>query len=395
MARRRFVCIVNKRDEYEVPLALAEAGLLERFVTDLFGPLVGRRWLPAALRRRQRQGIAARSLALVPMAWAVQTIAAVTGRTSAALYARTDRMLARRGATLSRKTGAHLYCYSGFVPPRRELAAGVRVIDFEFHPHPGLIDSILADDAARYPEIAGAPPPDEIANVRDDFLNGWRDADAIVCASGFTARSLVVAGCPADRITVIPYGFSPPAAVARPRPDGPCRFLFVGQGVQRKGLHHLIRCWQDLTPPGAELTLVCYAIEPAIAAMVEAGKGIRLLGRQSRGELDRLYAESDVFVMPSLVEGFGLVYLEAMAAGCHVIATPNTGIPDLPLDTDAATIVAPGDLAALAAAITKLIAAKREERIDPVAIAGQTARRTWAHFRADIAAHARMVADRA
>ena len=46
-------------------------------------------------------------------------------------------------------------------------------------------------------------------------------------------------------------------------------------------------------------------------------------------ELRRQYARSDIVVLPSLIEGFGLVYLEALASGCYCLGTENTGLPDV------------------------------------------------------------------
>jgi glycosyltransferase involved in cell wall biosynthesis len=171
-----------------------------------------------------------------------------------------------------------------------------------------------------------------------------------------------------------------PAQVVLPRPSGKCRFLFVGQGIQRKGLHHLIRAWQARPRPGASLTLVCYRIDPAIASLI-TDSGIQLLPRRSPEELAEHYRQADVFAMPSLIEGFGLVYLEALAHGCHVLGTTNTGLPDLNLGDAAATVIEPGDIASLDAALSELIDRKREAVFDPQAIANRASRWSWADFR--------------
>ena len=199
-----------------------------------------------------------------------------------------------------------------------------------------------------------------------------------------TRRSLELAGCDPARIAVVPYGMDPAQSVA-PRPPGDCRFLFVGQGIQRKGLHHLIRAWQARPRPDATLTLVCYRLDSAIAALI-VDDSIQVLSRRTPEQLTELYRQADVFAMPSLVEGFGLVYLEALAQGCHVLGTSNTGLPDLNLGSDAATIVEPGDLAALDGALTDLAARKQAGALDPQTIANRAARWSWADFRGGIAA---------
>lgn len=101
--------------------------------------------------------------------------------------------------------------------------------------------------------------------------------------------------------------------------------------------------------------------------------------------------QADVFIMPSLIEGFGLTYLEALAAGCHIVGTANTGLPDLPLSDAARTLVPVGDIAALGQAIEQLIARKAAGGFDAVAIAGEARNWTWSDFRARIADHARSV----
>jgi glycosyltransferase involved in cell wall biosynthesis len=60
--------------------------------------------------------------------------------------------------------------------------------------------------------------------------------------------------------------------------------------------------------------------------------------------LKKLFRSSSLFVMPSLVEGFGQVYLEALAQGCPVLGTPHTCLPDLGKSTGAIFQVEPGNV---------------------------------------------------
>ena len=224
----------------------------------------------------------------------------------------------------------------------------------------------------------------------EQVSTGWRQADAVICASSMTARSLIHAGCEPERITIVPYGILPGKPVSPRSNDGPVRFLFVGQGVQRKGLHHLLHAWRKVDPDQARLTLVCYSIDPGIAELARQ-RGVELLGRQERPKLDALMQQSDVFIMPSLVEGFGLTYLEALAAGCHVVGTANTGLPDLPLSPDACTLVPPGNIEALVETIASLIARRASGALDAARIAAEAGNWTWDDFRSGVAKHARAV----
>lgn len=388
MKRNGFVCAINgARDAYQVPAALTEGGLLRRFVTDYYAPENPPRWLPGAMRSRSSPLLPATLTRNAPLCFAIQHGAARLGAPMHRIWPYTDTMLGRLALRQAVRLDAHLHGYAGYLPPRSAMPRGMRMIDFEYHPHPALALELLREDAARHPEVSWSFARERDVAARARNADSWRDADAVVCASRMTARSLEFAGCDPARITVVPYGIQPEGG-ANPRPaGGPARFLFVGQGVQRKGLHHLLRAWREVDPRRARLTLACYAIDPGIAALADQ-PGVELRGRQDRAALAGLMQAAHVFIMPSLVEGFGLVYLEALAAGCHVVGTANTGLPDLPLDGIAQTLVSAGDVTGLGAAIESLIARHEGPGIDAPAIAAQAAKWTWADFRAGIASHA-------
>jgi glycosyltransferase involved in cell wall biosynthesis len=93
-------------------------------------------------------------------------------------------------------------------------------------------------------------------------------------------------------------------------------------------------------------------LEELVAAM-DLGSRVRFLG--IRDDVPDLLAACDVFVLPSLYEGLGLVYLEAMAAGRPVLATNGTAIPEVVVHGVTGELIAIGDDAALAAAWARLI----------------------------------------
>lgn len=386
-----FVCVANRaRDGYQVPSALFEAGLLDRHVTDFYAPDSPRLPLPAPLRRRHGPGLPAAVTLSTPASFLIQAAAEVLPLPRAAVFRTADALLARKAGRVAAQRGAHLYCYAGYLPPEAAIAPGTRRVVFVFHPLAAPSLALLRADAERFPQARASFAREQAAATRREVEQAWTRADAVVCASAMTRRSLTEAGCPADRITVVPYGGILADRPARRLPGERAEFLFVGQGIQRKGLHHLIAAWQAADLANARLTLVCYHIDPAIAATI-ASPTIRLLPRQAPAALRVLYEASDVFVMPSLVEGFGLVYLEALARGCHVIGTPNTGLPDLRLPAGAVSLMEAGDLHALAAALVQARTAALAGALDRVAIAEAAAAWSWRDFRHAIAAHARGV----
>jgi glycosyltransferase involved in cell wall biosynthesis len=88
--------------------------------------------------------------------------------------------------------------------------------------------------------------------------------------------------------------------------------------------------------------------------------------------------------MPSLVEGFGHVYLEALAAGTFVIGTSNSGLPDLSCPSDSAIVLPPGDLNPLEEALVRVHRLIREGEVDRSRIASYARFWGWERFRADL-----------
>lgn len=396
-----YVVAFNRdRDFYQLPLALHERGLLTRLITDYYRPdaaWVSRLPVLSRLAHRHADGLPSR---LVTSRWRDVLWQVLGPRLGVSLYRMSRDVAADLSLTALRtaaRRGANLFLYSEYAMEafQRPEAAAMRKGLFFFHPHTRMIRQILSADFADHPECGWSMEHDfdmaQPAVQLDRLDREWSLADFIVCASGFTKRSLTASGCPPEKVAVVPYGIDvervPFAENARPGRDGLCRFLFVGQGVQRKGLHHLLKAWGRLRLPHAELVVVAAVVDPGIAAL--AGPGVRILSRQSRADLWRLYNESHVFVMPSLVEGFGLVYLEALAAGCYAIGTDNTGLPDLAASAAEAAVVPPGDIEALAAALAAARERHAQGGLDHRAIRAFAANHGWADFRravADVAA---------
>jgi glycosyltransferase involved in cell wall biosynthesis len=170
----------------------------------------------------------------------------------------------------------------------------------------------------------------------------------------------------AGRVVVVPHGFDPaPWAALRASPPvrGPRRGVVVGATNARKGLDVLLDADDLLSDLGVEWLLVGAPLR-ALASRVAGRSRLRVVEGLSDEDLRRVLAGSDLLVYPSRSEGFGYPPLEAMAAGCPVVATRAGSIPEV--CADAALLVAPGDPAALAAGIRDLLA-EPERRDDLVA----------------------------
>jgi glycosyltransferase involved in cell wall biosynthesis len=165
--------------------------------------------------------------------------------------------------------------------------------------------------------------------------------------------------------------------------QGPLRLLFVGRNPLRKGLHHLLMAWNAADKrPGDLLTIVCAAKPLETQRLVEGRNDVLWLDSVSAEELARLYGDSDALVVPSLCEGFGHVYLEAMGHGCAVVGTNNSALPDIGDENQGVFTVGVGAVGELAQVISRASA-------DPFIFrnVGEVARQqagefTWGKFHA-------------
>jgi len=191
------------------------------------------------------------------------------------------------------------------------------------------------------------------------------DADLVLCSSLATLADCVAAGFERDRLRHVPLGIDPqPAddvAVARVRNtyalDRPY-VLWVGTIEPRKNLAGLLDAFAQLDahvdvvlvgPRGWKEDLE--RLLDAVPARVR--ERVRALGFVPRADLGPLYAGAAVFCFPSLLEGFGLPVLEAMAQGTPVVTSEGTSTAELA--EDAGLLVDPRDSAAIAAALQRVL----------------------------------------
>jgi glycosyltransferase involved in cell wall biosynthesis len=133
------------------------------------------------------------------------------------------------------------------------------------------------------------------------------------------------------------------------------RLLFVGNIIRRKGLHWLLDSLKSLASNKWHLTIIGRTdLEPGYAQEMlrraaEPGLESHVIthGPVPQQELARFYQQSDILVVPSSHEGFGLVYLEAMGYGLPVIASRAGGASDLVKPGIHGYLVRPGDTASL------------------------------------------------
>ena len=147
-------------------------------------------------------------------------------------------------------------------------------------------------------------------------------ADAILVGSAYARNTFLAEGVSPDKLKVVPYGvdlqmFSPPEPS---KETGRFEVLYAGQLSQRKGISYLLRGYRKFQRRDTQLTLIGEMIGPA-AAFQSFSDVFRHVPHLTRPALANQYRRADVFAFPTLLEGMGLVVLEAMACGLPVIVT--------------------------------------------------------------------------
>src|SRR6266403_554045 len=165
---------------------------------------------------------------------------------------------------------------------------------------------------------------------------------------------------PPDRVWFIPNGVGLEFFHVRSFSDGMAtKLLFVGTWIDHKGIYYLAEAFEKVLQliPEARLTIAgCQEPEEKVRrCFAKAAQGaLEVWPFVARAEISSLYAEHEIFVLPSLMEGMPLVLLEAMASGMPVVTTESSGMTDLVEDLHDGGFVIPGDTESLSVAIVRL-----------------------------------------
>lgn len=208
-----------------------------------------------------------------------------------------------------------------------------------------------------------------LLTVYRPYLNLLLDrADAIVATSENYARTSEFLAPRREKVRVIPYGIDvehfaghDPARVAElHRRYGSPLILFVGQHRYYKGLEYLLAALRDVPPP-ARLVLAGAGLEAGVGALARdlgVADRVSFIGETANLGLRDWYHAADVFCLPSShrSEAFGIVQIEALAAGTPVVSTElGTGTSYVNQHGETGLVVPPRDPAALASALNRVL----------------------------------------
>lgn len=202
--------------------------------------------------------------------------------------------------------------------------------------------------------------------LKDKAYYRWyyaRLATGLLVASAATRRTVLGSAPWLDpaRVHLLPKGIDTGRFRPGPPRDGPPVAGFLGQFIVRKGLREVMAAWATVDaadhPRAPRLRLAGAGPLADELAAWRAGlrhpERVRIEGFVEAPEA--FLAGLDLLLMPSHAEGFGLAAAEAQAAGLPVIAADASSLPEIVKDGETGLLVPPGDAAALAAALRRLL----------------------------------------
>ena len=257
-----------------------------------------------------------------------------------------------------------------------DFAVGFDIDGFLYSPHRqrlpfvASIKGVLAEEAH---QERGSPRRLLMALSYLERRNA-RHADLVLATSRYCQQAIERHyGIPTDKIRIVPEGIDlsrwNKLAKETPRQRDGRTILCVARQYPRKRIDDLMR----------SLVRVRSVVPEVRTIIVGAGpehKRLRKLKRElglsdivdmcgelsSDDEVARFYRQADIFCLPSVQEGFGIVFLEAMANSLPIVATTATAIPEVVPDGQAGLLVPPRDESALATALIRLLRNEQERK---------------------------------
>jgi len=203
--------------------------------------------------------------------------------------------------------------------------------------------------------------------LQEQLMPRWlravcRRASLVACLNAVERAEIVARGwAEPARVTVFGHGVRD-AYFAASRPDRPVsRLLFLGQWLPMKGIAYLRDAATALLRRRAELVLECAGTLAGADDVLadfppDVRPRVRVRPRVDQADLPQLYADADVFVFPSLYEGFGRALLEAMAARLPIVTTSVGVAQDALHDGESCVMVPKHDAGAIVTAVERLTA---------------------------------------
>lgn len=366
------VAQIGPRMHYAVPRVFDRAGLLDSLYTDILPGDWTRRLLGPKAARYSIRFDGARVYSNNAFGLAVKLARRSAGPDVVAaaermLIAAMDRQLRGR---LEASGMAALYAFDTAALEffRTARGAGARCV----------LEQCVAPRAAQLRlydalEAQGIHRATKAHRRNMEYLRGreaeeWRLADVIVVPSAYVRDEMVDAGCAAAAIRVVPYGYGDGpderASIRRPR-DGALRLVFAGAVGARKGFQDVARIAAHFD---GQVTVDAFGPLHMALDGLPGRDHVKLHGPVPFERLKQAFAEADLLILPSYLEGSATVVYEALSFGLPCLVTRQTG--SVITDGVDGFVVEAGDVDALMARIDMLLGNRAElERLSVNALA--------------------------
>jgi glycosyltransferase involved in cell wall biosynthesis len=230
-----------------------------------------------------------------------------------------------------------VHCYSGVSKELLENLAGSDTPSLLLRgsAHIRAQARLLGEESTR--TGAKIDSPDEWMVEREE--REYQLTTKILTLSSFAARTFAQEGVSPERVAMLPLGvsaalFRASAKIVEERSrrilsGAPLRILYVGTLSMRKGCWDLVEIMRRLPAGRFEWRLVGQVTPEVQPLLPELHKHARLIPQQPHAELQRWYAEADIFLFPTIEDGFAAVLIEAQANALPLLTTANCAGPDL------------------------------------------------------------------
>lgn len=267
----------------------------------------------------------------------------------------------RLATSVIRRTSAKIYHYRSGYGHQSVIEAkkkGMIALCDHSIAHPAVLQ-YLVTNKGMFPEKGKAGP---ISTLWSNVLKDIELADYILVNSDFVKETFLHQGWSPERIHVIYLGVDQQFMDAVPVRDyptdhhEPIKLLLAGELGLRKGGEVLVQALQRINDLPWQLEIIG-GIDPVLKERFGAflaDPRVKISAFIPRSELSARMSAAEVFVFPSFAEGSARVIFEALACGCYVITTPNSG--SIVEDGVHGRLVPPGDIDALETAIRQTIA---------------------------------------
>jgi glycosyltransferase involved in cell wall biosynthesis len=336
---------IGSRRNYAVPIALAQAGALERLFTDWYAgkDLLTRTadWISRRVPSRILARAAARTVPEIPIekvvhfpgfavAYKFRKCWAARRRESPKAYIWGGQRFCEAVTEYGIPACDAIFCFSSVAKEIFESPAAnntLRILDQGIPPL-AYDDRLVREQEAAHPEWAKPRPAQAgVEEYTERQREEWVNSDIILCPSKFCWQALATEKAPLEKVRILPFGITSRFFTGHLPRERNRHFtiLFAANSPVRKGLPDLVQAIELLNSRDIRVIVAGDMSSLRAEAVSRTGRVAEILGCVTRPKMVELYRQADLFVFPTVSDIFPAVVLEAMAAGIPVITTPNCG----------------------------------------------------------------------